>query len=372
MNIAVVGLGAAGLSTCWHLARMGHQATGYEQFSLFHSQGSSHGTSRIIRYTYPDPFYTRLMSSAYMLWAELEAETNSALLQTTGILFLAPSSHPALHAAKNALLAAGKEHALLSPSACSKLAPAIQLASHEMALYQPEGGFLRANSCLQALAQAARKQGAVLYDNCPVQSIQPCSNGTVQLQVNGRTLIYDKLVTAAGPWMHALFPTLKLPLTVTRQQVTYLAVKSHAEWFEPHSLPVWIDADTLEYGFPKEGSNNEVKIASHTAGMHVHPDQVQREVDAEYIEHIVRYASRRFPDLASTVTQSQVCLYTSTTNEDFILDCLPGSPQIWLLSGCSGHGFKFSVLQGQLAACHITGAPVPADTSRFRLAAHIH
>ena len=71
MNIAVIGLGGTGSAALRFLAAAGHKVTGYERFEIGHKRGSSHGNSRIIRYAYPDPLYTNLMTAAFPLWEEL-------------------------------------------------------------------------------------------------------------------------------------------------------------------------------------------------------------------------------------------------------------------------------------------------------------
>ena len=79
MKIAVIGLGGTGSVAVRFLAQSGHQVIGYEQFHIGHEYGSSHGESRIIRYTYPDLLFTQMMSDAYRLWFELEKEAQEQL-----------------------------------------------------------------------------------------------------------------------------------------------------------------------------------------------------------------------------------------------------------------------------------------------------
>ena len=80
------------------------------------------------------------------------------------------------------------------------------------------------------------------------------------------------------------------------------------------------------------------------------------------------YAAARFDGLTRQVTHAQTCLYTNTPNEDFIIDAAPDMPHVWLVSGCSGHGFKFTVLLGQIAAEAATLGTAPPYLSRFALA----
>ena len=83
----VVGLGAHGSSTLYHLAKNGLNVLGIEQFKVAHSFGSSHGLSRIIRLAYfEDPAYVAMLRRAYTLWSELEAESGRILFTRTGSL----------------------------------------------------------------------------------------------------------------------------------------------------------------------------------------------------------------------------------------------------------------------------------------------
>ena len=64
---------------------------------------------------------------------------------------------------------------------------------------------------------------------------------------------------------------------------------------------------------------------------------------------------------------AQGCRYTMTPDGDFIIDRLPGCPQIILASPCSGHGFKFAPAIGEILAALARGERLDADIERFRL-----
>ncbi|MGH2548461.1 MAG: FAD-dependent oxidoreductase, partial [Thermomicrobiales bacterium] len=81
----VIGLGAMGSATAYHLARRGQRVLGLERFDIPHSMGSSHGVNRIIRLAYyEDPSYVPLLRRAYQLWRELETGFGEQLLHITG------------------------------------------------------------------------------------------------------------------------------------------------------------------------------------------------------------------------------------------------------------------------------------------------
>src|SRR5689334_3931680 len=87
----VVGAGAMGAATAYHLTRRGEPLLLLEQFALGHDRGSSHGAARITRHSYADPAYARLMPAAFRAWRELEADAGQNLyLRTGGVSFCPP------------------------------------------------------------------------------------------------------------------------------------------------------------------------------------------------------------------------------------------------------------------------------------------
>src|SRR5690348_2974205 len=83
-DVVVVGAGVMGAATAWRLARRGRSVVLLEQFGPGHTNGSSHGGSRIFRYAYGDPFYVALAQRARPLWSELESEAGVTAIDVTG------------------------------------------------------------------------------------------------------------------------------------------------------------------------------------------------------------------------------------------------------------------------------------------------
>jgi sarcosine oxidase len=57
-----------------------------------------------------------------------------------------------------------------------------------------------------------------------------------------------------------------------------------------------------------------------------------------------------------------------TPDGDFLIDRLPGHPNVIVASPCSGHGFKFAPVIGEILADLATGATTRHDIARFALA----
>jgi sarcosine oxidase len=379
MRVAVIGLGAAGSAVLRFLARAGHETVGFEQFRIGHDRGSSHGESRIIRYLYSDPFYTGLMGHAFPLWRELETDAGTELIVRTGGVFIGPRDHPDIAATQSSLDKAERPYDLLDSEAAMARFPAFRMGTDEVALYEGETGFLRASDCLRANIRLACAGGAEVREEEAVASVESAGAGVRVVSGHGNQ-IFDRVVVTAGPWMGKLLQDLRLPLQVTRQYVAYLrtgtedrdANATGQPWpaGDSRSFPSWIDVGSpkLYYGIPHDGRIAGIKIGLHAFGPVVDADAQPGPVPADLTDRMRDYATGRFTEARPEVTQAIACRYTVTPDEDFILDEIQAGSGIWMVSGCSGHGFKFSVLLGKIAADLATGGQCGIDIGRFSLA----
>ncbi|HEX5323523.1 MAG TPA: N-methyl-L-tryptophan oxidase [Capsulimonadaceae bacterium] len=371
MKVAIIGAGVVGTMAAWQLARSGNEVVVLEQFRLDHDKGSSFGDSRVVRQVYPDRFYTELMAESYALWDELQAACpQDELFFRAGGLFFGPREHPQMQEAASALNASGVEHEVWDAAETRRRYPRVALQPGEIALYEPSMGYARASNAVRAAAELAREAGATIRVETRVAGVEQASAGTAVRLIthDGQEFIADRLLLCAGPWSGPLLASLGIPLpfTVTRQTYLHLIPVEGDEEFEAGRFPVWIDAGTNYYGFPRIGSLPGVKIAHHFPGDKTTPEEVERTVSEADKREIVRYASARFPGLSSNVGYDKVCLYTMTPDEDFVIDSVPSIAGAWFIAGLSGHGFKFGPLLGKIGSDLALGTPVRYDVSRFR------
>jgi sarcosine oxidase len=364
MNLAVVGVGGTGSAAMFHAARMGHRVVGFERFALGHDRGSSHGASRIIRYTYPDALYTEWMRAAYPLWDELCTRTGQDLFVRTGGLYFGERGNQNVVRTMASLAAQAVAFERLSPEAANERFPALHLRQDEEAVYQNDSGFLRAAEVVKANVALAHELGAELRQECAITALSPRGAETLVRCQSGEELAFDGVLVTAGPYVQELLP--ELPLRVTRQQIVYLEPPAEPAVFQVGTMPVWIDATANNYGFPLDDRAPGLKLASHDLGEHVLPAESRREVDAAYLEAMQRYAAARLPLARSTVVHAETCLYTNAPDEDFIIDRVPGHANAWVVSGCSGHGFKFTALLGLVGAKLASGHAPGVRIERFR------
>ncbi len=371
MKIAVIGAGGSGSAALRFLARSGHETVAFEQFAIGHAMGSSHGHSRLIRHSYPDEFHTRLMRGAYDLWDDLACESGENLLVKCAGITFGPAGDATLQNTIRSLKNARIDHEILDREQSTARFPAIDIGDGNIAIYQKDSGFLKSSQCVRTQIDLAAKHGAEIREHCAVTAIEE-KPGQVLVSTACSTEAFDAAIVTAGPWIGKLLAPLKLPVTTALRQVAYLRIRRNPENFAPGKLPVWIQHPSDYYGFPSDGQIDGIKIASHSAGMPYDPDEPGRPLMPEPLENLVSHATRLFPDLSDKVVSTQSCLYTITPDENFIVDHAPGSQRIVICSGCSGHGFKFTILLGKMIADMATGAnpeaaPQPWRLGRFRL-----
>lgn len=367
MKIAVIGIGGTGSAALRFLAQDGHDVVGFEQFRIGHDRGSSHGESRIIRYLYPDPLFTSLIRDAYPLWLDLESRAGKELLVTTGGIFIGDAGAPEIDDTRASLESAGCDYEVLDAAQAGRRFSDFSFGDGEVALYQGGTGFLRASTCVAANVDLAIAAGAVLREGAQVLSVDRDGEG-VRVCTVDEDHLFDRAIVTAGPWMSEMLRNAGLPLRVTRQFVAYVGGRQ-ANAAAGGRFPAWIDFGSPEifYGIPHDGRIDGVKLAMHRFGPEVDPNASPDEIPAPLVARIEEYGRSRFRFDDARVTHSVACLYTVTPDEDFVVDRVPGVPSAWFVSGCSGHGFKFTVLLGKIAAGLATGADVPYDLSRFSM-----
>jgi monomeric sarcosine oxidase len=361
-DLVVVGAGLMGTATAWAAARRGLSVVLLEQFTLGHSQGSSHGSARIVRRAYLDPLYVRLTGEAMPLWRELEADSGRSLLRRTGGIDHGRRRDP--EGIARVLDAAGVDHELLDAAAAADRWPG--MAFDGPVLFHPEAGTVDAALAVLAATETAERLGAVVVEQAPVIRLD-VGEDDVRVVTSRGDVRARRVVVAAGAWAEQLVGGLvPLPrLAVSQQQVFHFPRRDETvDW------PVTVhDGDLTAYHLPggrDAGPQGGRKVAEHLApNAATTADARSGVVDPTARARVVELVRRSLPGLVPEPYAETTCLYTSTSNEDFVLDRV--GPVV-ACSPCSGHGAKFTPLIGRMTVDLATGDAPPEP--RFTFAAH--
>jgi sarcosine oxidase len=178
-----------------------------------------------------------------------------------------------------------------------------------------------------------------------------------------------RLVLSAGAWMGQLAAPLRA-LSVPERQVLLWTQPLRPELFRVGAFPVFIldDDGTEWYGFPTYGIPGVKFGLYHHQGEVIDPDRMDRDALSVEDERLLRDGlARYFPDANGPLLSWKTCIFTNTPDEHFIIDRYPGLPQVILASPCSGHGFKFASVIGEVLADMAMDRDPAFDLSMFRL-----
>jgi sarcosine oxidase len=370
MNVdaVVVGLGAMGSATLFELSRRGVRTLGIDRFAPPHTEGSTHGRTRIIREAYFEhPLYVPLVRRAYALWAELERESGRTLFHRTGGLMIGPADGAIVAGAQRSAVEYDVPHELLTADEVRRRWPAYDPPDDHAALFELRAGLLLPEACVETYLDLARRHGAAVHVGERVRGWR-AEDGSVAVTTDAATYRAGQVVLTAGAWLGELVPDVALPLTVERQMF---------HWFEPASRPelhaaarcplgLWeFERDRMVATFPDLGDG--VKAGVHHEGETTDPDRVRRTTTSQEDAAIRALLRRLMPEAAGQLREARVCLYTNTPDRHFLVDAHPAHERVLLVSPCSGHGFKFASAIGEVVADIVAHGESTFDLAPFRL-----
>ena len=269
---------------------------------------------------------------------------------------MAREDHPHNIDTLRVFAAAGVPHEVISQPGLARRYPQIRTSSSQIfGIFEPESGALMARRAVALVVDDAVRSGV----DYRIQSV-----AWPDTRIDAATFVF-----ACGPWLPKLFPNLLAKrIFTTRQEVFFFAPPAGDSRFSSPALPIWLDYTDARgpYGFPNL-ENRGIKLAFDRHGGAFDPDAGDRTVSAESIAVARGFLDERFPALNNApLTESRVCQYANTSNGDFLVDRHPESPDVWLLGGGSGHGFKHGPAVGEYMASQILET-APAEP-RFSLA----
>ncbi|PYC25102.1 N-methyl-L-tryptophan oxidase [Pseudomonas jessenii] len=379
-GVVVLGLGAMGAATVYQLAKAGVNVVGFDRHHPPHNLGSSHGETRITRLSVGEGAqYVPIVCNSHRIWRELEALTGESLFEQSGLLVLTSSAEfdpqgPTDFTLRTIGLAQtyGIEHEVLSAEQIRQRFP--QFANvHDSAIgyFEPGGGFVRPERCIDVQLKLAEQHGATLYKGETVTAISSNEAG-VTVTTNQRTLRADKLVISAGNWNGELLgePYENL-LSVYRQKLFWFELEENAG-LVGHS-PTFIFThgrgdDKINYGFPALPGESSMKIATAQYHTSTSAQAIDRTVSAAEAQDMYEHqVHNRIAGVTSKVLKSAVCAYTVTPDRHFIIDEHPSLQHTLFVSACSGHGFKHSAALGEAFAQWCMRGSSDLDLSSFSL-----
>ena len=349
-DVIVVGLGGMGAASADALAGRGLRVLGLDRFAPGNTRGGSHGRTRIVRMAYfESPDYIPLLRRAYALW---DTFPDDCRMQRVGLLTLGPDDSAVVGGATRSAAAWQIPIELLTAGEVEDRFPSFAPGPSDVAVFEPNAGFVRPEETVTFLAGRARERGADLVRERVLDWELTGDGVRVRTGEGARTA--RRLVLAAGAWIPVLAASLGLPIRVERRVQHFFTAAPAA--YGPDVMPTFIwdiaPGDAI-YGFPADGADG-VKVGFHQRGRVIDPEQQQPPASPDEVREMESVLADRLPGVAGHL-RSVPCLYDLTPDHDFALGVVPElESRVVVAAGFSGHGFKFVPVVGEVVADLVT------------------
>ncbi|MGP3492977.1 N-methyl-L-tryptophan oxidase, partial [Salmonella enterica] len=242
--------------------------------------------------------------------------------------------------------------------------PEIRVPDNYIGLFEADSGFLRSELAITTWLRLAREAGCAQLFNSQVSHIHHDDNG-VTIETSEGSYHASKALISAGTWVKALVP--ELPVQPVRKVFAWF--KADGRYSTKNRFPAFtgeMPNGDQYYGFPAE--NDELKIGKHNGGQLIQAPEERKPFAA-----VASDGAEAFPFLRNVLPgiggclHGAACTYDNSPDENFIIDTLPGHENTLVITGLSGHGFKFAPVLGEIAADFALGKTSSFDLTPFRL-----
>ncbi len=362
-DVAVVGVGSVGSMASWQLATRGLRVVGIDRFPIPGPFSAYAGESRVFRMVYAEGgHYTPLLQRARDLWRELEAASGTALLEITGVVTIADHDHPD----HTALLRAGRERGLafevVTGEEARQRLPQHLIREGDVAIFDPEGGYVRSERAVFSAVQVAQRHGASLLGNRTVTAVE--RNGERwSVRTDHEEVRAAHVLLATGTGAGPACAALGTHLAVLPQVLTWFPIADLGRYrSQQHQVFIRSSREAQFYGFPSTDGWT-VKVAAS-----IYLDEVASTArpltwDPRHLDTVRSWVGAFLPDLVPTPVRTVVCADGYTVDETGLLGRIPGMAGVVVATGFSGHGFKMASSLGAVAADLIAAGTTTTDVS---------
>jgi N-methyl-L-tryptophan oxidase len=365
-DVIIAGAGSFGMSTGYQLAKAGVRVLLIDANDPPHSEGSHHGTTRIVRCAYTmGASYVKLALRAMELWKELENESASipdslehgprSLYSPIGVISIGPIGSLFIQSKTESCITFGIPHQRITAAELQVIWPGLSIPHTMEGLYESEAGVLYSENIIHLYRELALRHGAELLVHTKVLEIEQTSSGRQLVRTSAGEFTAQKVLVSGGAWSSQLLPELNNIIHPIRKPIAWF--EAPQDRYGIGTLPAFIinnGGDEEYFGFP-DLDNSGLKIGRHDGGQIVIPGQPIAPFGAfDEDEEELRRALDLFLPGVGGLIQGQTCLYEHSPGERLLLGQVPGRSGVWFAGGGSGHGFKFTSAIGEAMSIALT------------------
>jgi len=365
-EIVIVGAGIMGVSTAYHLARLGARRVVVLERDTVCS-GSTALASGGIRHQYGNRLGIELTTHSIVTYERFRDEFGvDPNFRQHGYLILIATDDELAIARRSVALqrSLGVDVQLLDAAATRSLCPYLNTDDLLGATYTPRDGYADPYLCATAIAARARDLGVVIKQQHEVHGFLRDGNRVRGVATAAGMLEAPTVVIATGAWSGVVgkLAGVDIPVRPHRRH-KFMTAPFPAERI-PAVTPFVIDPHR-NFSLRREGPG---LLLGH--GRRDEPDGFSTEVDRSLESRVVERAIHRAPVLADAkLMRAWAGLYEMTPDQTGIVSAVPGAAGLHIIAGFSGHGFMHGPIAGQLMAeMLVHGRAVTMDASALDIA----
>jgi glycine/D-amino acid oxidase-like deaminating enzyme len=360
-KIIVVGAGVAGLCVAWSLVRRGCSVEVFDQGAIPNPLSSSWDEHRITCHNYgAHDGYARMMPAAFKAYDALFDDLGAKHYLPTGIAFVRRQRDDWYETEARKLDALGVPHRELAEAEIATRLPMLRRDAVRQVVEFGGAGLLFARPLLEDIAAWLMRRGVVLHTGSRVESVD-FDGG--RIKADQQTHAADIVVVAAGAWAAQIAPQIAARVRPSRQTIVFLEPPDDLRAAWAHAPILVADGGTHPgYALPPR-NGTRLKIGGHHFNRYGEPDEDRSAIPEEVapIEAVGREAFSRFDRYR--ILETKANYITSAGEERFLVHPLGRAG--WLVSACSGHGFKLAPLIANGVAAAIAGDRDPESVQTW-------
>lgn len=364
-DLIIIGSGSVGSAAGYYSRQAGLNVLMIDSHFPPHKEGSHHGQTRIIRHAYGEgDGYVPLLLQAQALWEKLDEKSDEPIFEKTGVLNAGPQTSEFIQQA----IESAKQYQIeieISTGEEAKIRwPEINLPANYTTVYEPNAGVLQCENAIKTYIKLANTLGCAQLFNCDVTAIHSQAD-VVEVVTTDGCYYAKKIAVCAGTWVKKLLP--QLPITPIRRVFAW----HHADgrFSQKNGFPAFvIENEQGEgfYGFPSV--NDELKLGKHIEWQPIDSNE-ERLPFGKYPTDgstILKFLKHYLPGVGGCL-YGAACTYDMTADEHFIIDTIDEKQSIFVVTGLSGHGYKFASVLGQIIQEFAAGQASQFDLTPFSL-----
>lgn len=381
-DVIVIGGGAIGLATAYHLGKRKAKTLVLEQFTFVNQLGSSAGVSRQFRIPYPDEYMVQMALDAQPYWDELEKQTDTKLLDKVGTLWFGDpdvqSTEGNIKEAEEALKALNVPYTSLTSKEIEEQYHFKNLPETYTGLFQPDGASINFKATIETLLEQCKKDASIrLEEDSPV--IKITQEGKIfEITTPKGTYTAKKLAIVPGPYINSVINLLNFKIEATYWNMSSAYFKKT----DPKAqYPTWFvfqnaigENGNQFYGFPSVDWD-------HPEYIRVAPDFVITPLEepgdrtlipnGQELAYTSEWVKNHMEGLDTDPTYTSTCLIalSKIPNKELLIDFapkyVPNHENIVVYA--TGWAAKFTPFLGKIMADLALDGHTDFDISPFRL-----